>query len=412
MKTCYLIFLALISINHQIVAQQYFDWSEDILRLDDGLRKTHIDLFHSLPEADYIELINILKEDAYSLDTTQFNLRVLEIVSAIGDMHTRASFNWKYKLPLHIFLFKEGFYIRAIDAQYENLLGDEIMEINNIPVKEVFNRVTRLTSADNIYGYYNNSMDLIVLPEILAYLSVVSDPTDPVSLKLRNSGHVELKAETFTIPEEKMIHIFQKSDNEIPLYIKSFLTGPYYYTYRPEHKIFYIQLNTIRNPSEEKSFESLFNEIIEAIDQAAPEKLILDLRWNGGGNDPVYRSSLPKFVAAIIRNNLNSPDKFYTVTGRYTASAAQHLINDLEYLTNTTFIGEPTKQNVHFFSDSRWFTLPNSKIRIAASAGWLQNYIPKGIEDRVLFKPDIFIPWSFESFNENMDPVLNYIESN
>ena len=78
-------------------------------------------------------------------------------------------------------------------------------------------------------------------------------------------------------------------------------------------------------------------------------------------------------------------------------------------MTQTTFVGEPTKQNVHFFSDSRISQLPVSGIRVAVSTGWIQNYVPYGIEDRKIFYPDWEIPVTFEDFKHNNDAALEWI---
>jgi len=198
-------------------------------------------------------------------------------------------------------------------------------------------------------------------------------------------------------------------DKEPALYLKNIYQKRYWQEYLNQENILYVQVNSIRNNSDQDTFEGFFDKVIHEINSKNPKKVVLDLRWNGGGNDPVYRTSLPKFIAALITNDLNHDNTFFTITGRYTASAAQHLVNDLEYLTQTTFVGEPTKQNVHFFSDSRISQLPVSGIRVAVSTGWIQNYVPYGIEDRKIFYPDREIPVTFEDFKHNNDAALEWI---
>jgi len=406
---CFLYFyIALIS-PELSYSQSQNDWEQDIEFFGNYIKETHLNAFHSTSEEEFDNALNQLKNEARNLDKVTFNLRLLEIVASIGDMHTNMSFQPSYRLPFKIFLFKEGFFIRAVDPNLRKLLGQQIISINGHPIDEVFEKLKTITSADNEIGYLVNTLNFMEYPEVLAHFGFSSEPGDSIKFTLKDRGDMNISPTLESFEESKMLQVFSEVDKEPALYLKNIYQKRYWKEYLNQENVLYVQVNSIRNNSNQDTFEGFFDEVIQEINSKKPDKVVLDLRWNGGGNDPVYRTSLPKFIAALETNDLNHKNKFFTITGRYTASAAQHLVNDLEYLTQTTFVGEPTKQNVHFFSDSRIAQLPVSGIRVAVSTGWIQNYVPYGIEDRTIFYPDREIPVTFENFQKNIDAALEWI---
>ena len=82
--------------------------------------------------------------------------------------------------------------------------------------------------------------------------------------------------------------------------------------------------------------------LIDAINQlrgANIQDLVLDLRYNNGGDNTLNR--------AIVRRIIQSPSidrhgRLYVLIGRKTFSAAVNLVSDLEQMTNAIFVGEPT----------------------------------------------------------------------
>jgi len=403
------LFFILLFGSPNLYAQNSPNWNKDIKMFEEKIKSLHIKPFHSITENEFDQKISGLRNDAGSLDIKTFNYRLAEIVASIGDMHTRMSMITDYHFPFKIFLFEEGFYIRAVSSNNKELLGDKIISINGHPIESVFETLKKITSADNKIGYWNNTVSYLEIPDLLKFYGIIPDLNQNIPISFEKAGPVKIKPLKDVTSEENMIHVFQQSENPVPLYLRNLFSKPYQWEYLESEDLFYWQINTIRDFTADYSFEAMTKDALSRIREIKPQKLVLDLRWNGGGNDPAYRSSLPKLISTLIENDLNREDRFYTIIGRYTASAAQHLVNDLEYLTNTTFIGEPTKQNVQFFSDSRVFELPTSGLIVAVSTGWLQNYKPYGIEDRTIFYPDIGIPLEFSDFKNNQDAVLEYI---
>ena len=85
--------------------------------------------------------------------------------------------------------------------------------------------------------------------------------------------------------------------------------------------------------------------LMKFIDDNDVEKLIIDLRWNNGGNTMLQ----PYFINSIIRNKkINTRGNLYVITGGRTFSAAQNLSTYLEQQTNAIFAVEPTGSSPNF----------------------------------------------------------------
>ena len=149
------------------------------------------------------------------------------------------------------------------------------------------------------------------------------------------------------------------------------------------------------------------NESIEVLKESPVS--VLDLRSNGGGDIGVagtfaQRYSGEKFPGSIAimdawngiqreaehRKWVENENLLIVLTGKYTVSAAECLVDMSYNLENTVIIGENTNGGMYGGGISN--QLPNSKMLVAC-ATW-QFYIPTGdnFEELRGFYPDIWVP--------------------
>jgi hypothetical protein len=102
------------------------------------------------------------------------------------------------------------------------------------------------------------------------------------------------------------------------------------------------------------------------------EKLILDIRYNSGGDGSMLS---PLIHGLIQRESLNQPGKIYVLVGRKTFSAAVMLMAALTKECAALFAGEPAGAGLNHFGDVTQFRLPNSGLTVSMSTifwqlGW------------------------------------------
>lgn len=297
-----------------------------------------------------------------------------------------------------------AFILPELRRYIKNLIGRELLTINGYTVDQISNSISKILSYDNATGLLTEIASSLSNVNILDYCGITSEE----NLVLKTVYNLDtLTTEVTPIKESEYDELVMTRGTDC-LYTKK--RDEYYWNeYFPSNELLFVKIDRISNSKSGSGFMDYFENLFEEYSDVNLSRLIIDLRNNPGGDDPIYRPFLAKLLHFIELKNLNSSRAFYVITGRETASAAQHLINDLEYLTNATFIGETTQQSVHFFSDSRYFKLPNSKIEYRVSTGWLQNFNPSPYESRSQFEPDISISISSTDYFNDIDPIVEYI---
>ena len=206
-----------------------------------------------------------------------------------------------------------------------------------------------------------------------------------------------------TIPNPSTwINLPQTLPAPVPLYLKNMGTG-YWFEYLPENKTVYFQFTLIRNDKKE-SLVAFSERLFKFINETEVEKLVIDIRWNNGGNATL----LPPLVEGLIKNEkINKQGKLFVIIGRRVFSAAQTAATHFERYTNAVFLGEPTGSSPNFVGEEDSVKLPYSKIGINVSDLYWENSYPH--DKRTWIAPQFYIPPTFESFRANRDPVMEAI---
>ena len=188
-----------------------------------------------------------------------------------------------------------------------------------------------------------------------------------------------------------------------PLYLRH-LNKFYWYEWLPDTRTLYVQCNFILNAQDE-AFTEFFTRVFAFADTANVDKFVLDLRFNGGGDNTL----LPVVVQNLVkRDRLNASGKLFVIIGRGTQSAAENLVNRLQRDTKATFVGEPTGERPNEFGDPWPFILPNSRIEVhVASIQW-EDSDPR--DDRDWTGPDLAAELTSSDYASSVDPAMNAIQ--
>jgi len=407
-RTCLFVFFIGICFGHlNLNAQNRLSadrWQEDLQYAVKQIRERHFRPYHSVRKERFDAAVQELQKNIPSLRDYEVALEIKRIVALIGDLHTNIKFEPTLWLPIEFYYFKDGPHIIAADKKYSELVGARIIGIENKSIEESYEAVKSVISHENEMGLKNSAPRFLVLPEVLKFLEIANGLQE-IALKIEKNGKkssVQIKSVRKQPNRKKMIQLNDGAKNPVPLWLKD-PNNKYWFTYLADSKTLYVQFNSVSN--KRKKIASFFREVFAFVEKNDVDRFVLDLRNNGGGNDPLFRKIIPGFVSM----KLNKPGKFFTIIGRYTVSAGQHLVNDLEYITKTLFVGEPPRQRVNFFSDGRGGKLPNSGMRMRVATGWLQSYIPLPYDPRQWTTPDIPVELTSEDYRLNRDPVLKAI---
>ena len=197
----------------------------------------------------------------------------------------------------------------------------------------------------------------------------------------------------------------------MPLYL-SHPQRHYWFEYLQAQQTLYLQYNRSQNMLEGASFSNFAGEIEAFIGKQKVERLILDLRFNTGGNNGLAAGFMKKLVALEKEKKI---DKLYVITGRATFSAGISHAAYLKQYSNATFVGEPIGDELDSWSEGGNIVLPNSGLTVHFTNGFHSlssvehpeyeqyEWSDLDLED---LTPDILVQASSEDYFSGRDPAL------
>ena len=173
---------------------------------------------------------------------------------------------------------------------------------------------------------------------------------------------------------------------------------PLWFTYLADSKTVYADWRSY------KDIETQSERLLGFIKEHSVNRLIVDMRWNEGGNFAKGRQYL--IYKLTFNPELNRAGHLFVITGRGTFSAGMTNVTDFRRETQAILVGEPTGARPNGVMENYMFTLPESKLRVSC-AMLKYRFEPGSHADAVL--PDQKIEPNWQLFLEGRDPALQWI---
>ncbi|MGB5701136.1 S41 family peptidase [Muriicola sp.] len=411
-----MLLIGLLFISMSIQAQATFtseQYREDLRFLQQTVHKNFPFLFKKTTAEAFDAKVEALYEAIPRMADHEVLVGFNKIVASFEYGHTVLGY-WEGVIPYHempivLYQYDDGIFLQGVHKSYKEALGAKLLAIEGMPIEEVLKLMRPVVPAENESFVKAYGIHYLTFPEFLHAQKVLKTMSTSVLLTLEKDGRQfeqRIEAVPFerfprqygmVVPGEDWLEARDLSTT--PLYLKN-LDKIYYYEYLPEHKTVYVRHSQIMDDSIQ-AIPEFYAEVFDFIDKNEVEKLILDVRLNGGGNN--YKNK-PIVTGVIANKKINQPGKFMVIIGRRTFSACQNLVNELHTYTNAIFIGEPTAENINFYGDNSPVTLPNTKMNAYLSFAWWQDK-PQW-ENRPALDPQIATGMTFEQYRTNQDPAL------
>ncbi|HSG99994.1 MAG TPA: tetratricopeptide repeat protein, partial [candidate division Zixibacteria bacterium] len=196
--------------------------------------------------------------------------------------------------------------------------------------------------------------------------------------------------------------LLSRFDADKPFHI-DYRDRAYWFEVLPEQNTVYMQLSAVQDLGEE-TFAGFTRRLFDYIDNHAVGKLVIDIRYNGGGDG----SMLWPFVYEIIkRDRINQRGRLFVITGPKTFSAATMAACHLANHTNALLVGEPVGAGMNHHGDAVGFTLPNSGYTLNVSTLYWQFGYPT--DRRAYIPPDYPAVMTAAAYFAGRDPALEAI---
>ncbi|WP_297764909.1 tetratricopeptide repeat protein [uncultured Muriicola sp.] len=404
----FFIFFAL-SAQITFTTEQY---REDIRFLQKTVHKDFPFLFKKTTAEDFDAEVEKLYQAIPQLADHEVLVGLARLVAMFEYGHTILGY-WEEKIPIHqlqvvLYEYDDGIFVQGVHKDYPNILGAKLLAIEGMPVKDVLKAMRPVVPAENDSYLKAYGLHYLNFPEFLHAQGVIKEMSTSIEFFLEKDGmkfQQQLEAVPFNRPARQYGMVVPGAEwlesrdlTQTPLYLKN-LEKIYYYEYLEDKKTVYVRQSQIQDDSLQ-SIPEFYAEVFDFIDKNEVDKLILDVRLNGGGNN--YKNK--PVVTGVIASKINKPGKFMVIIGRRTFSACQNLVNELHTYTNAIFVGEPTAENINFYGDNSPVTLPNTQLNAYMSFAWWQDK-PQW-ENRPALYPHIATGLTFEQYRTNQDPAL------
>ena len=390
-------------------------WRADLDHFVSTMETYHCNAFHDVSKEDFIRDVSALRAKIPSLNREQVIIGFKHLAALIHDAHTGIDLTTSapvgfHALPLKVYWYSDGLFVQAAPPQYKNIVGAKILRIGSVPTDQALKRIATLAEASSEWTY-RSEVQFFFRGEVLHALGL-SDRSNGARFEFATrEGSVTVDMDVLNQPVMLGYSIGSpaKSDwidsrsGPPPLYLER--KDKYWFTFLEDKHVLYIQCNEIGNADNE-SFEQFFGRVFTFADTNPVDKVVLDLRLNGGGNNELT----PAVVQNLIKHERwNATGKLFVIIGRNTQSAAENLVNRLQRDTHAIFVGEPTGERPNMYGDAYPFVLPNSHIQVNISSLYWQDMGPR--DERQWTGPDLAAELTSENYAHDVDPALEVITS-
>jgi hypothetical protein len=257
-------------------------------------------------------------ETCYSL--FDFQLLLLSIIAPLHDGHTFIDFfqadDLKMLYPMNVKVTEHVPYIHAIEKEYEEALGKQIVSINGLSIEDVYHNFGKITISDNNNSLENKIFEygLILVPKVWDFLFQRTNDS-LLQLTFHDGTSIHIKAKHKSEIKD-MVKLTVNNQNSDIMHNKEI---PFHYTVLEKEGMAYLQFNkcidqnTIRYyydnmgyadengifPSEieeqiqqYQKFDTLLNAMFNEIKLKKITTLVIDVRNNGGGNSALCQQLL------------------------------------------------------------------------------------------------------------------------
>jgi tetratricopeptide (TPR) repeat protein len=363
------------------------------------------------------EAIETLVRDVPQLTDARILVEIAALLRTLDDGHARVlppdeREDLRLALPVELFAFPEGLFVVAVAPGHDRLLGAEVLGFDGQPTGRVLAAVDRIVSRDNDQQVAAAAPWWLVRTSVLHALGLAREPSSvELSVRLLDGTTADIAVPARPAPANLVTPVpgsagwrllSESRPEPPPLYLRNAGVN-YWFTHRPAEELTYFQFNSVADDPDE-SLEAFVHRLFAALDANGCDRLVMDLRLNGGGNTFL---TLPLLHRLIGSERINRPGGLFVVIGRRTFSAAQNFTTMVSTHTHALFVGEPTGSRPNFIGETIPFRLPYSKFSVNVADLYWQTSFP--MDHRSWIPPDLYAPPTFAAALANRDPAMEAI---
>lgn len=370
------------------------EWREDLRYLARELPKHHANAFHYTSREEFEEFVTQLDGPLLHSDSDAAWVGLQRLTSLVGDAHTYLQTpRDSADLPIDIARFGAEWRVVRIDPGLKNAIGARVLKIGGVPIerasemgRELFSRDENPTAGDSFLnsalttGATLHGLGITPNRNVSQY-TLVNDEGREFTLDVHSPGS---GADLVT------------AYGEPPLYMQN-APDRFSCTFFAEASTLYCNVRDILELKEPTKA------MLAKIREKNPQKLVIDLRRNRGGDYTLGE----KYLIHPIRDlpSINRKGHLFVLISANTFSAAMNNAAQFRTQTAALLVGQEIGEKPNSYQEPRSMTLPNSHLTVRYSTKFYK-FVDSG-ENAV--RPDQEIVPTWADYKAGRDPVLEWV---
>jgi hypothetical protein len=378
-------------------------WAADLDYLAKELPARHKNLYFKISAERFQAEVAALKARIPKLSRPEFLADLARLVASVGDSHTSFTVIPQKAFPLKLSWFKEGICVTDTASEYAELLDGRLESVDGHPVEDVVRAFSGIIPHDNDAQVEDFVPRFLASSEHLLGLGLIAEPDEATFMVRAPSGR-RVSAKMTSVPLGAIKRVTWAAPAvdpaRLPLYRRT-AGSAYEYAYLADSRTLYFAYNSCRDVPG-KPFAVFAGGLWDAVRTNPVERLVIDLRNNGGGDSSI----LDPFIAQLAADKaINRQGRLFVILGRRTFSSAILNAIDLKKKTEALFYGEPTGGKPNHYGEIQTLTLPHLGLKVSYSTKYFQ--FVEGDEPSLV--PDVLVELTLEDYLALRDPVLEAI---
>jgi hypothetical protein len=377
-------------------------WREDLALLARELPARHANAFHYTPREQFEAAVASLDRQLAQLDSDAIWTGMQRIVALVGDGHTylqtpRDAAN----LPIEIARFGEEYRVTSVVAGLENALGGRVLKVHDTPISRAAEIILPLAARDENPPLAQAFVeDALTTGATLHGLGITPD-RNVARYTLADDAGREFSIAVQAVPPGTSpgamaapIRPFKRP----PLYREN-PESQFWCRYLPDARTLYCNVRAIRN------LYAASKEMLGLVTQHNPDKLVIDLRQNSGGDYTVGERWLIHPIRDLA--SINRKGHLFVLVGAVTFSAAMNNAAQFRSQTAALLVGQTIGEKPNSYAEPRNMMLPNSHLTVRYST----RYYKFSESGENAIRPDREVVPSWADYQAGRDPVLEWVLS-
>lgn len=380
-----------------LTPEQVIRWQEDLQVYERKLSDRHIDLFHSLSEAQFKQGLAQIHAKLSQSTEQQVIVALMQLHHSVGDGHTAIPL-WGRGAPSFPFEFlvqRDQVWVVGVGETHRHLLGARLLAVNGRAAATVIEQLAPVVPfVENPYSRDVRVGHYLTYTDVLLGLGIIQ----PGNARF----HFELdgKQETIEVAPGKnpalthQLKARRELEQRVVVHDENLWMAMV-----DEGQTLYIYLS--RYPAMDAMTAFAKKVQTYAADKQS-KNLIIDFRDCFGGN---YFVGLELASFLVLLDSLDWQHGIYTLISNNTFSAAMSNSAQFRQLLNAKLVGQPTGARPYGYQDGDSFTLPHSGLMVMYSK---RLYRFQDV-NAITLLPDTFIPLTFDDIKAGKDRVLDWV---